>query len=753
MKRKSIISLLVFCMGLGLTTTSCEDMLSPDSERHSYEVAKDTLYSYWGILRSLQNVAEKYVILGELRGDMVQGTSYVSDTIKAIAEFGQNGYADKLKDGTCVYTCAADYYHIINSCNAYLANCDTMRTTSLNQKYMIYEYAQVEAIRAWVYLQLVQIYGEVPFYLDPLLTTDKINAFMNNPSHQVANADNLADLLEGRLVPMEQYELWGSEGFEQYIFPQYEKYGYTSTVCHSTKCMFPISLVLADIYLLKGDSESCKKAAQHYYTYLNTTNAGPLMGRNYFCTGDTREGEDKPLYGYPDIVPGTRFSAPWGEKDKVSKTTEAITAIPSNVNKNWGRVNRDINRLFGFTAEIYVGVSDSKETASIGLTSQYEHELSASKAYEALCDSQKYEIYIGTYEDPMQQLVVLPEVGDARQYWNEEYRWYSSDDETKFTHLITKQNANGYSTVYPMIYRKSMVWLRYAEALNRAGYPSYAFAILKNGLCNNDTWLPDPETGYAIKDTLFCYVNDVDTLEMDSLITADSSEELSQKVYAAVLAAGGDSTAVKLSNAYYEAKSLENYPDAADPSVCYYIDRRERLNDQPFINFKTFNMRAQDATIPIYYKEDLYARHQSSQSYPATTSLGDQTNNITIGIHQRGCGRIAYDERNSSYDYVKKVAEKVEEKTGTVLTKEDIYSGNYDAEIQDAVETLIVDEMGLELAFEGTRFFDLLRAARRQGPEFFAERVAKRNGEMDNAMYTTLLNQKNWYLPLPTVGE
>ena len=150
MKRKSIISLLVFCMGLGLTTTSCEDMLSPDSERHSYEVAKDTLYSYWGILRSLQNVAEKYVILGELRGDMVQGTSYVSDTIKAIAEFGQNGYADKLKDGTCVYTCAADYYHIINSCNAYLANCDTVRTTSLNQKYMIYEYAQVEAIRAWV---------------------------------------------------------------------------------------------------------------------------------------------------------------------------------------------------------------------------------------------------------------------------------------------------------------------------------------------------------------------------------------------------------------------------------------------------------------------------------------------------------------------------------------------------------------------------------------------------------------------------
>ena len=96
MKRKSIISLLIFSMGLGMMTTSCEDMLSPDSERHSYTVAQDTLYSYWGILKSLQNVAERYVILGECRADLVGGTSFVSDTINAILNFGQNGYAEKI---------------------------------------------------------------------------------------------------------------------------------------------------------------------------------------------------------------------------------------------------------------------------------------------------------------------------------------------------------------------------------------------------------------------------------------------------------------------------------------------------------------------------------------------------------------------------------------------------------------------------------------------------------------------------------
>ena len=47
-------------MTLGMMNTSCKDMLTPDSERHAYEVAKDTLYSYWGILKSLQNIAERY---------------------------------------------------------------------------------------------------------------------------------------------------------------------------------------------------------------------------------------------------------------------------------------------------------------------------------------------------------------------------------------------------------------------------------------------------------------------------------------------------------------------------------------------------------------------------------------------------------------------------------------------------------------------------------------------------------------------
>ena len=94
MKTKSIITFLICCITFGTMATSCEDMLSPDSERHSYTVAQDTLYSYWGILKSLQNVAERYVVLGECRGELVSGTGYISDSISAILNFDMNAATD-----------------------------------------------------------------------------------------------------------------------------------------------------------------------------------------------------------------------------------------------------------------------------------------------------------------------------------------------------------------------------------------------------------------------------------------------------------------------------------------------------------------------------------------------------------------------------------------------------------------------------------------------------------------------------------
>jgi len=58
--------------------------------------------------------------------------------------------------------------------------------------------------------------------------------------------------------------------------------------------------------------------------------------------------------------------------------------------------------------------------------------------------------------------------------------------------------------------------------------------------------------------------------------------------------------------------------------------------------------------------------------------------------------------------------------------------------------------MALEGAFEGSRYYDLMRVAlRRSDPAYLAKPVSLRNGKVDTELQTKLMNPDNWYLPLP----
>ena len=83
------------------------------------------------------------------------------------------------------------------------------------------------------------------------------------------------------------------------------------------------------------------------------------------------------------------------------------------------------------------------------------------------------------------------------------------------------------------------------------------------------------------------------------------------------------------------------------------------------------------------------------------------------------------------------------------------------------IADLVIDELALELAWEGTRFGDLIRfaeAAKRAGDPYYKDILAMRVAgrayvndvtyrnaayQMDATIYAKMSNEANWYLPLP----
>ena len=162
--------------------------------------------------------------------------------------------------------------------------------------------------------------------------------------------------------------------------------------------------------------------------------------------------------------------------------------------------------------------------------------------------------------------------------------------------------------------------------------------------------------------------------------------------------------------------------------------------------------------------DTLYIPRMEKYLASYTDSLGfnftDQAFTNNKGIHSRGSGDS---ERNEYYAlndicvarYLGKT--KMENNVEVVDSLNPVTRDDYMLYVQE----LILDEMALELAWEGYRFGDLVRVAKAiNDPDVLAKRIAGRafknavshrhpDFEMDNELYSKMVDEANWYLPLP----
>ena len=242
MKSKSIIrAALAAIVTLG-ATTSCADMFDIESTRvviedkHTLSTSADSAYSTLGVLQCMREIADRYIILGEVRGDLMEINEFTKTSLRNIAEFN---FEDENE-----YLNVRDFYAVINNCNYILAKMDTTIAHN-NERVMIDEYAAILGVRAWTYLQLAINHGKVPFYLDPITTV--AGSEVDYPMYGVKE---MAAELVPQLLPYVEYDLpvfVNHNSITERIYP-------------------PLKLVVADLYLWSGDYLNASKT---YWDYLN----------------------------------------------------------------------------------------------------------------------------------------------------------------------------------------------------------------------------------------------------------------------------------------------------------------------------------------------------------------------------------------------------------------------------------------------------------------------------------------------------
>ena len=169
---------LALLLGLG----SCQEYLDvePQDQLNQDQVYRDVFdadAAVVGIYGKFMGLAEKYVVLNELRADLVSPTYNAGPFYTQLSEHSvtaENPYASP-----------KDFYEVINNCNDALKNFDLMRADNrLDSNEYNERYSDIGTLRSWLYLQLGIHYGQVPYITEPVENLNDIRNLNQYPRIQ-----------------------------------------------------------------------------------------------------------------------------------------------------------------------------------------------------------------------------------------------------------------------------------------------------------------------------------------------------------------------------------------------------------------------------------------------------------------------------------------------------------------------------------------------------------------------------------------
>jgi hypothetical protein len=425
---KKYINIGIVCLFAVALLSSCSDYFDSDSksviktDNMTYKDELTARSGMFGLLQGLQTIGDSYVIMGELRGDLMTVTDNSSQELRDINNFNISSDNSYLKE--------RQYYALLNNCNYYITHLDTATTTLVNGKAskVLRPYlAEAKAIRAWTYLQLCLDYGKVKYATEPVLDGTDTSAV------RTVNLDALLPLL---ITDLEGVMPWMTSD----VTPLSADWvrgnadpGFSTSVSYESytarQLMFPVRFVLGELYMW---NEDFLKAAQAYH----------------------------------DLIYLDKLTLSNSFRDAYEATGTKVTI------RNWANQFSSFNYADILTAIVF---TDQYKGNSSSLYDMFntDYVLAPSTALINTFDAQFY-------------YTTRSISGDLRG----PYGTYTSKTTTTGASEVTNAYVTKFNSLksggnyYISPCRTSLIYLRYAEAINRLGKSKLAFyGLLKYGLC------------------------------------------------------------------------------------------------------------------------------------------------------------------------------------------------------------------------------------------------------------------------------
>lgn len=263
MKKIKLIESLVVVMLL-LSFTACKKVfdIKPEDqldESNAYQNVFDADAAVVGIYGKFMGLAEQYVVLNELRADLLDVTTNSDENLRQIS-------THTVKENN-PYANPRPFYELIINCNDVLEHFQVMvKEKRMTEDQFNQRYSDVVALRSFLYLQLGIHFGAVPYVTSSLKNVDEVKNAANFPRLPFnVLLDSLIRVTEA--IPFKDQYPVGS-GLNITVD------GYQTQKFFANK-----KIILGDLYLWKQDYQ---KAADYYRQVMEYATTAYGFGEEYY---------------------------------------------------------------------------------------------------------------------------------------------------------------------------------------------------------------------------------------------------------------------------------------------------------------------------------------------------------------------------------------------------------------------------------------------------------------------------------------